>query len=306
MENKAHALAAGLFALLLGAAALATLFWFGGKKEETLQYVVVTRQNVTGLNPQGQVRYRGIRVGKVRDIRLDREDPRNILILVEIDAAVPVTQGTMGKLAYQGLTGIAHVLLEETGTNPAPLARPKDGELPRIPMRPSLFEELSESAAGTMKQAQGFLNNANALLNEENRKRFGAVLANLESSTAQLNKLLADDRVQRLGSAIARFDDAAGNAKEAFAEARVLIPRVTALSEKIETMVGDPSSGGATATIANINELTQDLAVTARQLNRVLRLIEQSPSSLLLGPPAPTPGPGEPGFVAPTTVGKQP
>lgn len=306
MENKSHALAAGLFALLLGLAVVATLFWFGGKKEETLEYLVVTKQNVTGLNPQGQVRYRGIRVGKVKDIRLDKKDPNNILILIEIDETVPVTQGTMAKLAYQGLTGIAHVLLEETGKDPALLARPENGEPPRIAMRQSLFEELSESAAGTLKQAQTFLTNANAVLNEDNRKHIGAVLSNLESGTAQLNRLLSDERVQRLGSAIARFDDAAGNAKETFAEAKKLIPQIKVLSEKLETMVGDPSSGGATAAIANINELTHDLSTTARQLNRVLRLIEQSPSSLLLGSPPPTPGPGEAGFVAPPAVRNQP
>ncbi len=300
MENKSHALAAGLFALLLGLAVVATLFWFGVKKEETREYMVVTKQNVTGLNPQGQVRYRGIRVGKVKEIRLDRKDPSNILILIEIDEAVPVTRGTMAKLAYQGLTGIAHVLLEETGKDPTPLAGQENGEPPRIAMRPSLFEELSESAAGTLKQAQLFLTNANALVNDDNRKRFAAILSNLEGSTAQLNRMLSDDRTQRLGSAIARFDDAAGSAHETFKEAKVLIPRVRALSEKLETMVGDPSSGGATAAIANINELTRDLGTTARQLNRVLRMIEQSPSSLLLGPPAPSPGPGEAGFVAPT------
>jgi phospholipid/cholesterol/gamma-HCH transport system ATP-binding protein len=37
-------------------------------------YTVVTRHNVTGLNLQGQVRYRGIRVGKVEAIELDPAD----------------------------------------------------------------------------------------------------------------------------------------------------------------------------------------------------------------------------------------
>lgn len=304
MENKSHALIAGLFTILLGAAVVAALFWFGGKREDTAEYVVVTQRNVTGLNPQGQVRYRGIRVGKVKEIRLDRQDVRNILIFIEIDAAVPVTQGTRARLAYQGVTGIAHVLLEDNGAQPAPPVR-KNGEPPRIAMTPSLFEELGDSASGTLRQAQELIANANSLLNEENRRRIGATLANLEGSTGKLNQLLADDRVQRLGSAIARFDNAAESASHAFREARVLIPRLQSLSERLEALVGDPSSDGAAATVARVNDLAEELTVTTRQLNRVLRTVEQSPSSFLFGPPKPAPGPGEPGFVAPLN-GNQP
>ena len=65
MENKAHALVAGVFALLLLMATLAAVWWFGGNREAVSEYLVVTRQSVTGLNLQAQVRYRGIRVGWV-------------------------------------------------------------------------------------------------------------------------------------------------------------------------------------------------------------------------------------------------
>ena len=65
MENRSHALVAGLFALILGLSAVSALWWFGGKREATNQYVVLTKKNITGLNLQAQVRYRGIRVGKV-------------------------------------------------------------------------------------------------------------------------------------------------------------------------------------------------------------------------------------------------
>lgn len=84
MENKAHALAAGIFTILFGVAMVLALFWFGGSKEKTTAYLVVTKENVTGLNPQAQVRYRGIRVGKVKDIRLERSDVSNTLILIEV------------------------------------------------------------------------------------------------------------------------------------------------------------------------------------------------------------------------------
>ena len=56
MENKSHALVAGLFALLLGAAALLALVWLRGTQDNLREYVVVTKQNVGVLNPPAQGR----------------------------------------------------------------------------------------------------------------------------------------------------------------------------------------------------------------------------------------------------------
>lgn len=122
MENKSHAFMAGLFVILLGLATVAVLYWFGGKREATRDYVVVTGRNVNGLNPQAQVRYRGIRVGKITAIELAPGDARNILIPIRISRDVPVTRGTVAKIAYQGVTGLAYIQLEETGNDPASLA----------------------------------------------------------------------------------------------------------------------------------------------------------------------------------------
>ena len=68
MESRAHALAAGLFTLLLGAACVIAVWWFSGDREAVNDYELVSTGVVTGLNPQAQVRYRGMSAGKVKDI----------------------------------------------------------------------------------------------------------------------------------------------------------------------------------------------------------------------------------------------
>lgn len=306
MENKSHAFVAGLFTLLLGLAAVAALYWFGGKREETRDYVVVTRQNVTGLSAQAQVRYRGIRVGKVSDIRLDPEDGRNILITIQVAREVPVTRGTIAKLGFQGITGIAHILLEESGKNTT-LLEEGDGQPPRIAMMPSLIEELSESGAATLRQAREFMANASALINDENRKKLSATLSNLEGTSGQLKptldnlnatlvqvrQLLNDDTIRKLSIT-------AGEAGPLLAETRGLVGKLATAAEKLDLAIGEPSASGASSLMPRLNELSADISTTSRQLNRVLKMIEESPQSLVFGAPAQAPGPGEPGFVAPT------
>ena len=305
MENRAHALVAGVFTLLLGAAAAFSIWWFGGKHEATKEYAVVTRNNVTGLSLQGQVRYRGIRVGKVETIELDPQDLRNILIRISIDRNVPVTQGTTAKLGYQGVTGIAHILLEDSGTDPTPL-RTTGGDLGRIAMQSSLIEELSETGGATLRQARDLLAKANLVLDDDNRKHLGKILANLEATTAnsnevavQLRKLLATENLRLLNDTLLGAAQAAGETGPLLAESRRLVVGLQPVGDKLGQLIGDPSTGGIATLVDRLNEVSGELSANSRQLNRVLQMLEESPQSLIFGPPQHAPGPGEAGFVTP-------
>lgn len=302
MENKSHAFVAGLFALLLGAAAIAALIWLRGTQGNLREYVIVTKYSVGGLNPEAQVRYRGMRVGKVMDIRLDGDNPSNILIRISIVDNIPLTRGTIAKLASQGITGIAHVLLLDSGKNTEPLVA-SDGKLPRIVMVPSLLDDISESGPAALHQAQDLMAAASALLNEENRRRFAATLANLEATSAsmkptienmnatlvQVRKLLDDQNIRSVSKA-------AGEVGPLLADTRQLVARMQAATEKLDIAIGDASAGGTSALMPRLNELAADFSLTSRQLSRVLRLLEDSPQGLVFGVPAAAPGPGEPGF----------
>ena len=153
MENRAHALAAGAFLLALSLAAAAALWWLSGKRDFTRDYVLVSTGNVTGLNPEAQVRYRGMRAGKVQDIELDPADRRNILVTIRIDADLPITRSTRAQLAVQGITGLAYVQLSDSGASKQALAAGEDG-LVRLPLEPSQWDQLSESAAGLIAQVR--------------------------------------------------------------------------------------------------------------------------------------------------------
>ncbi len=303
MENRSHALIAGIFTLLLGVAAVLALWWFGGKSEDTKNYLVVTAKNVTGLNPQAQVRYRGIRVGRVESIDLDAHDLRNILIRIRIRAEIPVTEGTVARLGFQGVTGIAHIQLDDSGNSPA-LRMAQAGGLPRIPMQDSFMQEVTDTGAETLRQIRDLVAGLNQVLSAENRQSMARTLANLESTSmsareasAQLRQVLTPENLNLLHSTLKRAEYAVGQAGPFFAEARGLVGRLQTVSGKLDAALGDGAGSGAV--IPRLNELTGELASTSRQLNRVLQMLEERPQSLIFGNHRFPPGPGEPGFVAP-------
>ena len=312
MENRAHALMAGLFTLLLGFSALAALWWFGGKPEATHQYQIVTRKTISGLNVQAQVRYRGIRVGKVENIELDPGDVGNTLIRIALRKDIPVTRGTTARLGFQGVTGIAHVQLEDTGQDAAPLEAGA-GDLAKIPMQDSMIQELSEIGGETLRNARDFLANANQVLTPENRQNISKTLSNLEATStnarevsAQLRQLLTSENVRLLNSTLAQVELTAAQGAPFLAEARGLVVRLQSVSDKLEMTLGDPLSGGAGALLPRLNELSSELSSNSLQLNRVLQMLEESPQSLIFGRQKALPGPGEAGFTEPMNVREQP
>ena len=121
MENRAHALAAGLFVLILGLATALGVWWFRQDREEVSYYLLETRSGVGGLNNQAVVRYRGIRAGRVEDIGIDPRDGRFIIVRISLDEDITLTQGTTARLTMQGITGLTYISLDDDGNNPAPL-----------------------------------------------------------------------------------------------------------------------------------------------------------------------------------------
>ena len=304
MESRAHALAAGIFTLLLGLASALAVFWLSGKREATSEYILVTQKSVSGLNTQAQVRFRGLRAGKVLDIELDPKNPLNILITISLDASMPVTKGTTAKLNYQGVTGLASVLLEDKGENPEPLTG-ADGEPPRIALQPNFMDSLGENAADLMAQMRQVAERTTALLSEQNVKRIGQTLANVETATAglsgsmkdlpqvmaSLKQALSEENMRRLSATMANMEKASG-------EVAPLIANLQGVSKKLDALLGETGGEITQTTLPRLNVLLQELSVNSRQMSRLLDQIEESPSMLIFGREARRPGPGEAGFAA--------
>jgi hypothetical protein len=81
-------------------------------------------------------------VGKVREIRLDRDNPDRVILLFAIERGTPIKEDTEAVLKTQGLTGIAYVELSG-GTRESPRLRATaQNQYPVIRTKPSLSARL--------------------------------------------------------------------------------------------------------------------------------------------------------------------
>ena len=279
MENRAHALLAGVFTLGLLVAAILMGVWLNRDRIERVPYEIATQIPVPGLNPQAAVRYRGLDVGRVDKITFDPEMPGQILIHISVSKETPITQSTYAFLGYQGVTGIAYVQMDDDGAKPDKLHSSKT-EISRIELRPGLLDKIQSRGLAILEQTELLSKRFNTLLDADNQKRM-------------------------LGA----FDDVSAAAKKVGDIPKQLEPAIQKLSapngpvEKIADAaehLGSVASSVEQQTLPRINSLTGEARSTVRALDRAVEQLNQNPHSLLFGPPPPRPGPGEPGFAPPT------
>ena len=308
MENRSHAFAAGLFVLLLGLATAAAVWFFGGKRELTDTYILETRKNVTGLNVQAQVRYRGIRAGKVLDIQPDAQDPRIILVTIDLDSRYKLTRSTTAQLGYQGITGLAYVQIEEEG-NSREYLDTGGAEPPRIALKPTLFDSLGEKAGDIVGQVAELTDRLTKLMDEKNARNLAKTLDNVATASEGMKQVpavvgamreaLSPANLQRLNSILVHVEKTAGEAAPLTTEMREMVKSMNGLAVRLDRVVGDAGSQLSASTLPQLNVLMKELTTNARQLSRLLDTLDENPQALVFGKRAPRPGPGEAGFVAP-------
>ena len=302
MENKAYALAAGLFTLLLGIAVVAAALWFSGDTVENQEYLMVSRHPVSGLNAQAPVRFRGVTVGKVVDIRFDPLDPRAILVRILVQTGTPLTRGTYAQLGSQGVTGLAYVMLDDDGKKPEPLAG--EGEqLARIEVRPSFIDSVSASGQEMIANFNQVAQRVNTLLGDENQRQLIGTLRNLDHATGRF-AALATSLEPTVKALPALINDTGIVLKQADALLANMNQRVESFERAAKSAEQLGNSGTALSeamlseTVPRGNRLLDDVQRTSRGLERLLNEINDQPHSLVFGRNPLPPGPGETGFAA--------
>lgn len=308
MENRAHALIAGLFVVLLGVALVAMIYWFDDSGGATRDVVLVTEHNVNGLNPLAQVRYRGMKAGKVISITLDPKDQRSIQVLIRVDADLPLTRATTAQLNAQGITGLSYVQLED-GAADAERLPIDNAQPPRITLRPTFMESLGDQANNIVDQVALLANKLNKVLDERNLDNINKAVGNLTVASeglrelpaimAALRETLSPENLRRLETTLGHLEQGSAEVAPLARDARALVISLQGLSGRIDGMVAQVGPQLSANTLPRVNALVDELVGNSRQLQRLLDGLETTPQSLLLGPAPVAPGPGEAGFVMP-------
>lgn len=301
MQNRSHALAAGVFVLLLTVAVIAVAVWLAGYHVSRVPYLMVSHEPATGLSSQSAVFYRGVPVGVVESIRLDPQNFHDILVRVDIDRDVPITRGTSGALQSEGIMGTSAIELDDSRKDPARL--PTSEQAPgRIPLGPSFLDTLTRSGGTLIKRLSKLAADLDGFASPTNRADTSRVLTETQVAMAQMIPI-----EKRLNSALATLPALSRDSRHTLSHIDALSDSLQKLSGSLDTLsvragrfVGTGTAVGEDlrdTTLPQFDRLLRQLSAETQQLQQLTTSLKQDPQMLLYGSPDPTPGPGEPGYA---------
>ncbi len=308
MDDKVNYTLVGAFVLVLGAVFVAAVLWLAaglGGQRAVDTYQAVIRESVAGLNVDAPVKYLGVDVGKVDRIEIDPQDSRQVRLRFLIDRGTPIKQDSLAVLKTQGLTGIAYIELSGGSAGSLPLVAGAGGVAPTIPFKLSLGARLENVLTNVLANVDRVSNNINAVFDADNRQALKSALTDI----AALSHSLAGQK----GAVTAALKDAGRTAQLTARAAEQLAPtldRIASSAQGVEDMAakaGEASTRAAQAvdtaasgvaqlgseTLPELTRLMTDLGELATSLRQLSEQTTGNPSSLLIGRPAPSPGPGE-------------
>ena len=158
------------------------LFIYPGLVEERDRYFINFRKmSVSGLSEGSAVKYQGVDIGEVVDIKVNQDDLSSILVFVEIEKGFPVKKDMSAKLSYTGITGMKYVELSG-GEHQSENLKP-NGEILTI-------KGLGEKAEDIVSNIDAAVKGINEFLSRENQKKLSLFLENIEKTSEIVSSVM--------------------------------------------------------------------------------------------------------------------
>jgi len=242
VETKANYVLIGLFTIAGVLGLVGFFLWFARiELDRQFSYYDVRFASVSGLSSASDVRFSGLVVGQVVDVRLSPDNDGSILVRIEVAAETPVRADSVATIESQGVTGVSYVGISR-GTPTAPLlvataARP----VPEIAAGRSILQSLSEDGPELVTETLRVVAGIGDLLSDQNRLRIEGILANAEVAS------------QGLASALESFSGVAGTVDQFAAQ-------INRFNTTLDTL-----TNSLTGVLATADETLQSITVLATQ-----------------------------------------
>jgi phospholipid/cholesterol/gamma-HCH transport system substrate-binding protein len=271
METRANYVIVGIFTLTAILAAFAFVYWTAaiGDRGETVMLRVRIPGSASGLGRGSFVLFNGIKVGVVKRVYIDVNNPAAAIADTEVDQSTPITKSTRADIGLAGLTGQANIELKGGDPKEVKLLdqAEAEGHIAEIVANPSAVTNLLQTAQDIFGRAD-------------------KVLSELEGFTRDVRGPLTQtvQNVQTFSDALAK--NSAGIDK--FLESvSALANELQGVSGKLdgtlkaaEGLLNSVDKDQIKQIVANINTVTGNLKETSGQFDKVVRNVDTAVGSI--------------------------
>jgi phospholipid/cholesterol/gamma-HCH transport system substrate-binding protein len=236
----------GLF-VFISTAMLVALFllFFSARFFKDYDYYFIRYKDISvnGLEVGGQVKYHGLRIGTISDMRIDEKDVGSVIVKIAVAQGDSIKTDVRAVITPMGITGLMMIELRG-GTNEAPFIQP--GTF--INTGSSVTAQITGKAEEIAAKLELVLNNLIDITDVDNQQNLKQILASGAATLQETDALLKRNQ-DVLHASLANFD-------KAVTETRQLIASLNKTSSEIENIA---SSRSFKRTFTNLADVTESM-----------------------------------------------
>ena len=276
----------GVFAVLVIAVAWWGIKWLGGQNvllTNNIYYVYY--DDVSGLQESSEVKLRGVKVGNVTDIVLER-DRVLVELAVETKYEDMIPSNSIAEMGAAGLMGGVEIVIKQ-GDSAEPIANDAflEGRV-----KPDMIGMLADGGSALIEELNATVESLHTML-DGNSETITALVANLESVTATIDKVLASGQIQgalnnlssftdtlaeneaRIDSMLANLDNFTGELAETD-----VVSKLTTTVESLNGVLAEINNQeGTVGKLLNDSELYDSLNTAGNNLGLLLEDLKANP-----------------------------
>ncbi len=188
MPTRAQKIRLAVFTLLglvLFAAFILMLVSEKYLKKRDIYYIAYENVSVGGLEVGSPVKYLGINVGSIEDIRIDPQNINRIIVKIGLEPGTPIKEDTRADIVAIGITGLKTIELRG-GSPDAPLLKPGG----YIQAGSSMAEEITGKAEVIAEKLEIILNNLQEFTRPENLNKVTHLVEQTNQAVQNINTIL--------------------------------------------------------------------------------------------------------------------
>ena len=306
----------GLFLVVVLVVVLATalLFIQRWRSRAVIELVTYTNENVSGLEVSSPVRFRGVSIGRVSDVRVDPRD-----VIVEIDFEMfPDRLNTIGigaerigqirdllgmapklraSMVSNPVTGEAYLLLDVPENPPPPMTLAFTPDRPYVPWVPTTLATVQDRLPAILERAEATLQTVTEIVSKvpESLDRSNRFFTNVERifQESELPALSADSR-KFFSTTSGQIDKIATDLERVIGTDGTLVTFVENANAAIKAAdlptTNQSARAAADQTALAADDLRRTLPAirdSLDQLRDLARQLQEQPESVVYGPRPP-------------------
>ncbi|OHV88516.1 MlaD family protein [Mesorhizobium sp. ORS 3428] len=271
METRANYVIVGIFTLVAILAAFAFVYWTAaiGERGETALLRVRIPGSASGLGRGSFVLFNGVRVGDVKRVYIDVDNPTVAIADTEVDRMTPITKSTKADIGLAGLTGQANIELK--GANPSEVKlldqAEKEGKVAEIVANPSAVTNLLQTAQDIFTRADKVLSELEGFTKDV-RAPLTQTVRNVETFSDALAR--NSDGIDKFLSAVSSLSD----------QLKAVSGRLDSTLKAAEGLINSVDKDQIKSIVANVDTVTANLKETSKQFDTVIANVNTAVGSI--------------------------